>query len=165
MTRVVRISVAALAFWLLLALMPAPQAGAPRGKWAPLLSPRHTELARVTYYGARYDDGAHYCASGQLYYANAPIVALGPAMLAQARALSGEHWPLVRLRFADGWVYVARVADTGAPELEVDLPDATWQAVTGLDPAVGVAYAEVDVMILEVRGGVAVVNGQIGGRP
>lgn len=64
-----------------------------------------------------------------------------------------------------GRAYVARVADTGAPELEVDLPDATWQAVTGLDPAVGVAYAEVDVMILEVRGGVAVVNGQIGGRP
>ncbi len=149
MHRLTRTLLAALALWLLLALMPAPQADAPRGTWAPILSPRYTEWARVTYYGPQYDDGAHYCANGQAYYANAPIVALGPAMLAQARALSGEPWPLVRLRLAGGRVYMARVADTGAPNLEVDLPDATWQAVTGLDPAVGVAYAQVDVMVPE----------------
>ena len=148
MKHLARILLAALAFWLALALAPMPQADAPRGIWAPILSPRG-EWARVTYYGPRYDDGLHYCMNGQLYTANVQIIAVGPAMLAEMRALSGEQWPLVRLRFATGQVYVCRAGDSGSDELEIDLPDNIWTLVTGLDPEVGVAFARVDVMILQ----------------
>lgn len=144
MRRVLRIVLAGLAVWLALALLPARAAGAD-GRWLPLLSPRRTDGVRLTFYGPQYGAG-DVCASGLPYAGDGWFVALGPSLLREARALSGEEWPVVALE-VEGRRHVLPVWDTGASahgyELEVDLPDATWQVITGRPAGVGVVEARV----------------------
>jgi hypothetical protein len=129
------------------------------GRWMPLLSPLKSEWARVTYYGPHYGDGQHYCNDGTLYTDDGWFVALGPSMLSQARALSGERWPTVRLTRRDGKSFTLPVRDTGASahgyELEVDLPGdgetGTWAIVSGLDWSEGVFEARVDVLAMNAE--------------
>ena len=139
-----RILLAALALWLALALLPARAAG-PEGLWLPLLSPRCTEGVRVTFYGPRYGAG-DVCASGLPYVPDGRFVALGPSLLRQARALSGEEWPVVALEVG-GRVELLPVWDTGSAahgyELEVDLPDVTWRVITGRPAEEGVVLGAV----------------------
>jgi hypothetical protein len=119
------------------------------GGWQPLNTPRGAVLARVTYYGDYYDSGEHYCADGRIYEPGGWFIALGPSMLAEARAKSGQLWPTVLLTTMDGREYVLPVEDTGGwaagRELEADLPDSTWMEISGEPPGAGLFFAEIDV--------------------
>ena len=123
------------------------------GHWQSLSTPRGTDLARVTYYGEGY--AGRYCASGIVHRDDGWYVALGPSMLKEARRLSNETWPRVRLTLEDGRTYDLPVRDTGAAaygyELEVDLPgdgcSGTWGDISGLSWGAGLFYARVEVWV------------------
>ncbi len=132
----------------------APETGA-AASWVPLVTPRGTQEARVTYYGPAFGDGRHHTASGELYTDYDQAAALGPSMLAEARALTGERWPSIRLTTGEGRQYILPVYDTGGwdsgVELEVDLPgdgrEGTWGRISGRPWSSGLFYARVDVLI------------------
>ncbi len=124
------------------------------GRWVQLLSRQRGEFARITSYGPHYAQSPHWCASGRVYTDDGRFAALGPSMLRQARVLTGQKWPTIRVDVPGRDVLVVPVADTGGinaegTELDVDLPDKVWAAQTDVDPYIGIFRARVWVWVPE----------------
>ena len=74
-------------------------------------------------------------------------LALGPSLLTDVRALTGEWWGQ-RVRITDlatGRSAVYLVSDTGTPQLEVDLGDQAWLEF-GYPAEDGIFQARLEVM-------------------
>ncbi len=103
------------------------------------------DSARITRYGASYTPGM-LTASGEPYSLKA-IAALGPGLLREARAVTGEQWGM-RIRVTDlssGRSATFRVVDMGLAGLEVDLPDPQWLAF-GHPVETGLFYGRLEVL-------------------
>jgi len=100
---------------------------------------------RVTFYHPSYTT-ADTTAKGEAYSPCAAKAALGPSLLAEARAITGQDWPIIRLTDqTTGRVQIFQVNDTGSPALEIDLPYCTWAYCFGYPHTMGVFFAIVEV--------------------
>jgi hypothetical protein len=123
--------------------------------WMPLL-----DTARVTYYGP-YFRGGELTASGETYYKDKMLCAVGKEILQDLRVLDsyapgtfkirpcfkceGDAWGwYLRLTLEDKSI-ICQVLDTGAEGLEIDLPDLVWASLMDGSYDKGVLSMKVEV--------------------
>lgn len=110
-----------------------------RGPWQTL------GTFRITFYAEKYKAG-DVTLSGRPYYPDALTAALGPELLSNARKITGQRWPVIRITAPNGARCTFQVNDSGSEALEVDLPTETWR-IFGYPPEQGVFMGTVEVYL------------------
>jgi hypothetical protein len=123
--------------------------------WMPLL-----DTARVTYYGP-YFRGGELTASGETYYKDKKLCAVGKEILQSLRDIDttapgtfsikacfkceGDAWGWYLRLTTETKAVICQVLDTGADGLEIDLPDLVWAELMDGNYDKGVLPMKVEV--------------------
>ena len=116
---------------------------------------------RVTYYGS-YFQGGELTASGDIYYRDRPLCAVGKEILQELRDQFPSAYGTFSIKpcfecMEDEWgwylkltlenkIQICQVLDTGADGLEIDLPDLVWGNLMNGNYDQGVLLMRVEVM-------------------
>jgi hypothetical protein len=139
-----------------IALVPAPIAEVENiHNWTPF-----AEDVRVTYYGP-YFKGGETTASGEIYYKDKALCAVGKEILQELRVLDssapgtflikpcfkceGDTWGWYLRLTMGNRTQICQVLDTGASGLEIDLPDYVWGNLANNNFDIGVLSMKVEV--------------------